>query len=152
MRILLALPLLLAACVESDPFAAVGSDVADGSQAGPVRVVDLSLRSNRVTLRMSDGARCVSLRPEGEVSGWSGVTTECPYQLPVSVTFVQGGDASRFTIEENIGAPIGEDGKIGPRAEVYVTDVDGNRKLFLRPIPGSGPFQSAEAPSTVAAQ
>lgn len=152
MRYALALPLLLAACVEGDPFGGVSSGVAEGSQSGPVRVVDVALRPNRLTLRMSDGARCVSERPEGETSGWSGVTGDCAYQLPVAVTFVQGGDASRFSIETNPGTPVGDDGKIGARAEVYVTDVDGNRKLFVRPIPGPGVFQTAAAPTTTQAQ
>lgn len=135
--LLLALPILLAACQGGDPFAAITDGVARAPAAGPsaeTRVADVAVRPDRLTLRMSDGARCVAFRPEGVQGGWSGVTADCGYQLPYAVTFAApGGDPTRFTIEDGFGT-VGADGRPGARAEVYVTDVDGIRKLFIRPM------------------
>ena len=136
---LLALPLLiLAACQGGDPFAAITDGVPRAPRDGPsaeARVADVAVRPDRVTFRLTDGARCVSNRPEGETGNWSGITQDCGYQLPFSVTFsAGGGDASRFTIEDSFGTLTPEGGS-GPRAEVFVTDVDGIRKLFIRPLP-----------------
>lgn len=95
------------------------------------RVADVSIRPNQLTITMSDGARCVAERPEGELSGWSGTTDNCGYALPFSVLFFAGGDnTARFTVEEPFDV-IGTDGTLMPRAEVYITDVDGVQKQFV---------------------
>ena len=93
--------------------------------SGPPRVAFVAAGANQVTITMTDRARCVGLRPEGTNSGWSGTTTDCAYQLPYSVEFRTAAPPGRFGIEEGFG--IGQ----GPRAEIYVTDTDGVRKLFL---------------------
>ena len=93
--------------------------------SGPPRVAFVSAGANQVTITMTDRARCTGARPEGTNSGWSGTTTDCAYQLPYSVEFRTAAPPGRFGIEEGFG--IGQ----GPRAEVYVTDTDGVRKLFL---------------------
>ena len=110
---------------------------AGGPIAGPsdgVRIADVNVRPSRVAVRMTDGATCVGERPEGTSSGWSGVTGGCPYQLPFVVTFARGGSPSRFAVERPFGTQTPE-GTPGPRAEVFVTDVDGVRRLFVRPLP-----------------
>jgi len=142
----LAVPLSLAACIES-PLTGISDGIPRGPQGvpdGPVRVADVSVRPDRLTLRLSDGARCVANRPEGLSSGWTGITSDCGYALPFSVTFRQGGEPSRFAIEESFGA-VTPDGRVGARAEVYVTDVDGIRKLFIRPM-SPRQFEVAQAP------
>lgn len=104
---------------------------------GEVRVAAVEARGSRVTMRMSNGDRCVGLRPEGTQSGWSGVTQDCGFALPYDVTFKQGGAPMRFTIEDPSGA-MAPDGTLRPRAEVYVTDVDGIRRLFIAALgPGT---------------
>ena len=123
------LPVLLAGCVVTE---GIPRAPADGPSATAF-VSEVTVRPSRLVIRMSDGARCVADRPEGERSGWSGVTSDCGYELPYAVTFARGGVPSRFTIEESFGT-TDRDGNPGPRAEVFVTDVDGNRKLFLRPL------------------
>ena len=120
----------IAGCV--DVGGQAGGPVASPS-AGP-RIADVQVRPNRLTVRMSDGARCVAERPEGVQSGWSGTTADCGYALPFTVTFARGGDAGRFSVEEGFGS-VTETGVPGPRAEVFITDVDGVRRLFMRPLP-----------------
>ena len=132
---LLALP--LAACVDTvSGFGGRGGAVPtpDPIPAGQIRVATVSARPSAVTITLSDGTRCVSARPEGVPSGWSGTTSDCPYAIPYVVTFARGGDPSRFTVERPGGA-ITRDGTPGPRAEVFVTDLDGVRRLFVVPLP-----------------
>ncbi|MEM7642024.1 MAG: hypothetical protein AAF366_05800 [Pseudomonadota bacterium] len=125
--LLLMLP-ALAACQTIDGFGP--EEVVEG----PLRVVAAEARANRVTLRISDGSRCVGERPEGTDSGWSGVTDPgCGYALPYTILFRQGGSSQRFAIEDPRGT-LTEDGVPGPRAEIFVTDVDGRRKLFVTPL------------------
>ncbi|KIT16064.1 hypothetical protein [Jannaschia aquimarina] len=130
-RVLLLCPLLLAACVETGGLSTGG---AEGTPRFGASVVDVTARPSQVTFRMADGSRCIGERPEGERSGWSGVTDEaCGYALPYSVSFSRGGQARRFTIEDPGGTLTGG-GQAGPRAEVFVTDTDGQRRLFVRPL------------------
>lgn len=125
----LALPLLAAACVPVvDESISAGPD---GVPSGETRVASVVASPNRLTVRMTDGARCVSQRPEGELGGWSGVTADCGYQLPYAVTFVQGGSPARFVIEDPTGVPQDANGAPGPRAEIVITDVSGQRRLFV---------------------
>ena len=132
-RLLPLLPLVaLAGCIDS--FGGGTARAPGGIPEGAVRVSEVAVRPGAVTIRTSDGARCVSERPEGTAAGWSGVTADCGYALPYTVTFARGGDPSRFVVEEPGGA-ITADGTPGPRAEVFVTDVDGVRRLFVVPLP-----------------
>lgn len=111
--------------------------------AGPTdraRIADVQIRPSRLTIRMTDGARCVADRPEDEQGGWSGVTSDCGYQLPYDVVFREGGNPARFIVEESFGV-VGADGTLRPRAEVYVIDVDGMRKQFISPLSESVRFQ-----------
>ncbi|MEM8851312.1 MAG: hypothetical protein AAGE03_14935 [Pseudomonadota bacterium] len=125
--LLLMLP-ALAACQAIDGFGP--EEVVEG----PLRVIAAEARANRVTFRVSDGSRCVGQRPEGTESGWSGVTDpDCGYALPYRVLFRQGGSSQRFVIEDPRGT-LTEEGVPGPRAEIFVTDVDGQRKLFVTPL------------------
>jgi hypothetical protein len=120
---------VLAACQPVGGSGPTGSEI-----AGPPRVAVVEARANRVILRISDGSRCVGSRPEGERSGWSGITDEaCGYALPYTVAFRQGGSPQRFTIEDPRGT-LTQDGVPGPRAEVFVTDTDGQRRLFVVPL------------------
>lgn len=128
---LLCLP-ALAACVEA-------GGRAGGPVAGPsdgVRVAEVSIRPSRLAVRMSDGSTCEGLRPEGETGNWSGVTDGCAYALPYTVTFARGGNPARFAIEQGFGT-VTEEGAAGPRAEAFVTDVDGVRRLYISPLPDS---------------
>lgn len=112
-------------------------------QGGPsegTRIVEARATATRVILKLSDGARCVGLRPDEAAAGWSGVTADCGYELPYTVTFRSGGDPTRFTIEESFGTADAE-GRPGPRAEIFVTDVDGTRRLFLSPLPAGTRFK-----------
>ncbi|MEM7490403.1 MAG: hypothetical protein AAF390_14875 [Pseudomonadota bacterium] len=137
--VLLLLP-FIAACQGVDGFGLTEEGVDDG----PLRIVAAEARASRVTLRLSDGTRCVGERPEGVQTGWSGVTaTDCGYGLPYTVAFRRGGSPQRFTIEDPRGT-LTEQGVPGPRAEVFVTDVDGTRKLFITPL---GRGTRLEAPS-----
>jgi hypothetical protein len=87
-----------------------------------------------LTVTLSDGARCVAERPELEGGGWSGVTNNCGYALPYTVIFFAGSDNPlRFAVEENFEV-LQSDGTLMPRAEVYITDVDGVQKLFVSPL------------------
>ncbi|MEM8823024.1 MAG: hypothetical protein AAGF30_05375 [Pseudomonadota bacterium] len=111
-----------------------GVELTEDIAAGPLRVVAAEARASRVTFQVSDGSRCVGERPEGVQSGWSGVTDgECGYALPYTVAFRQGGPAQRFTIEDPRGT-LTQEGAPGPRAEIFVTDVDGQRRLFVTPL------------------
>ena len=133
---LLLAPFALSACIES-PLTGMMDGTPRMPEAGPsaeTRVADVRVTAARATFLMSDGARCVAFRPEGAESGWSGVTSECGYSLPFDVVFAIGGDPGRFTLEDGFGV-VGPAGEPGARAEVYVTDVDGIRKLFVRPMP-----------------
>ena len=139
MRHAILLPFLaLTACVDTlGAGLGGGRSVAaapDPIPAGTVRVAQVAVRLPEITVTMSDGARCTGVRPEGEVSNWSGVTGDCPYRIPYVVTFARGGDPSRFVVERPGGA-MAADGTPGPRAEVFVTDTDGVRRLFVVPLP-----------------
>lgn len=113
--------------------------------AGPPRVAAVEAGGNAVVLRMSDGSRCRAARPEGTRSDWSGVTDpECGYQLPVTVAYRRGGAPQRFTIEDPRGT-VGADGRPGARAEVFVTDVDGQRRLFVTPLSAGTTLSDAPA-------
>ncbi|WP_299817057.1 hypothetical protein [uncultured Jannaschia sp.] len=124
MRILFLLPLALCACQTLG--LPRGEDMFDVPE-GEVRVTRATADAARVTLRLSDGTRCSAERPEGVTGNWSGVTTDCGYALPFTVAYKPAPRPERFTIE----APLGGS---GPRAEVYVTDVDGVRRLFVAPL------------------
>jgi hypothetical protein len=127
---LLLLPLVFAACQPIDGLGGTAPAVADG----PLRVVAAEAGANNVLLRLSDGSRCRAARPEGTQSDWSGVTDpECGHALPVTVAYRQGGSPQRFEIEDPRGT-MTRDGLPGPRAEVFVTDVDGQRRLFVTPL------------------
>jgi hypothetical protein len=97
-----------------------------------VRVASVALRMADVRIALSDGTRCTDTRPEGEESGWSGVTSGCGYQIPYVVTFALSGEPARFAVEA--GVPASPDGTPGPRAEIFVTDLDGVRRLFIVPV------------------
>ncbi|SFI20260.1 hypothetical protein [Jannaschia pohangensis] len=132
-------PLALAAC---QPISGAGGATSTPVPSGQVRVADASATPNRLTLRMSDGARCVADRPEGQTGGWSGVTQDCGYALPFTVAFYQSGTAQRFTIEAT-PVPLGPDGRPGARAEIFVTDVDGVRRLFISSLGPNVRFETA---------
>lgn len=98
------------------------------------RIQDVRIRPDVLTITMSDGARCIAERPEEIKSGWSGVTDNCGYALPFTVTFFQGGrNPARFVVEEAFGVLDGED-ILQPRAEAYIRDVNGVQKLFVSPL------------------
>lgn len=139
--ILFALPLAASACV---PLALPGA-VDATIPPGEVRVAAAEASPDRLTLRMSNGERCIAERPEGETGGWSGVMAECPYPLPYMVTFQQGGAAQRFVIEDPTGFPSNGSGGPGPRAEVFVTDVNGARRLFVAPLGPNVRFGAPES-------
>lgn len=105
---------------------------------GEVRVVEARATPSFVEIRLSDGARCVADRPEGETGGWSGITADCGYQLPYTVTFQQGTVPQRFAIETPTAGT-------GPRAEIFVTDVDGVRRLFSSPLGDNVRFDTVPA-------
>ncbi|CTQ50416.1 hypothetical protein [Jannaschia donghaensis] len=132
--VLLLLPLAIAAC---QPILPGASGAAANIPPGEVRVASVAATPARVTLRLSNGKRCVAERPEGVPGNWSGVTSgeDCGYRLPFAVTFKQGAVPQRFTIE---AAPAGT----GPRAEVYVTDIDGVRRLFAAPLGSNVRFET----------
>lgn len=134
--ILLLLPLAIAAC-QPVSSGTGGSAVVD-IPPGEVRVAAVDASPSQVTFRLSNGKRCVAERPEGEPGNWSGVTSgeDCGFRLPFAVTFKQGAVPQRFTIE---AAPAGT----GPRAEVFVTDVDGVRRLFSAPLRANVRFGTA---------
>jgi hypothetical protein len=134
------LPLALAACVGTEALGP-GSGVPVEPEVLTIRAVEVG--AERVVIRMTDGARCVGARPEGETGGWSGVAAECPYPLPYTVAFRVGGSPQRFLIEDPTNLPITPEGRPGPRAEVFVTDVDGIRKLYISPL---GPNVRMELP------
>ncbi|PWJ19271.1 hypothetical protein [Jannaschia seohaensis] len=141
---ILALPFFGAACVPMTDGAVTRADL-----EGPPRVASVDASPNRVVIRVSDGARCTAERPEGVLAGWSGVTEEeCGYVLPFTVEFHQGGVASRFIIEDPTGVPVGPDGGPGPRAEVFVTDIDGVRRLFFSPLGPNVRFEKRPAASS----
>jgi hypothetical protein len=117
--------LTVAACVPATPVARAPSDA--------TRISDVAVRPDQLSITMSDGARCVAARPAGETGGWSGTTDNCGYALPYDVIFRQGGNPARFAVEESFGT-VAPDGALRPRAEVYVRDVDGVRKQFIRPL------------------
>lgn len=125
--ILFILPLAIAACQPVVDGGVAGQGVA--VPPGEVRVAAVSASPNQLTIRMSNGNRCRAERPEGVSGNWSGVTSgeDCGFALPFDVTYKQGAVPQRFTIE---AAPAG----VGPRAEVFVTDVDGVRRLFAAPL------------------
>ena len=100
---------------------------------GEVGVIGVRASPSQVTIRLSDGSVCEGVRPEDEPGGWSGVTGDCPYALPYTVTFRQGGVPQRYVIEAP-QLPVGPDGVPGPRAEVFVTEPDGVRRLFMSPL------------------
>lgn len=135
-RVLPLAALALAACQPiTDAFDGGASRSGVTVPPGEVRVVAASATPGRVTIRLSDGARCTAERPESEPGGWSGVTADCGYQLPYTVAFRQAGTAQRFTVE---AAPAGT----GPRAEIFVTDVDGIRRLFTSPLGANVRFET----------
>jgi hypothetical protein len=119
----------MAGCI---PFPIGGID--RGIPLEEVRVAAVEVTPTRLSATMSNGDRCRAERPETERGGWSGVTSDCPFALPFTVTFQQAGSGSRFIIEDPTGVPVGEDGGPGPRAEVFLTDVDGQRRLFIAPL------------------
>ncbi len=125
--------LLLAAC---QPIVLGEGGGSADIPAGEVRVAGVEATASRVTLQLSNGRRCRVDRPEGELGNWSGVTSgeDCGYQLPFFVSFKQGAVSQRFVIE----APVAG---TGPRAEVFVTDVDGVRRLFSAPLPKGVRFE-----------
>lgn len=133
--ILFLLPLALGAC--QVPGTAITGGASNSGVAvppGQVRVVSAAATPGTVTIRLSDGSRCTGLRPEGTPGGWSGVTADCGYALPYTVTFKQAGVPQRFRIE---AAPAGT----GPRAEIFVVDVDGVRRLFASPLGSNVRFE-----------
>jgi hypothetical protein len=134
--LLLVLPLAVG-CVPILP-----GDPAFDVPPGEVRAVSVSVVPDRLVVRLSDGQRCRAERPEGETGGWSGVTAECGYALPFTVVFRQGGSPSRYIIEDPAVLPAGPDGGPGPRAEVFLTDVDGQRRLFVAPLSESVRFET----------
>ncbi|MCK0166324.1 hypothetical protein MWU52_02045 [Jannaschia sp. S6380] len=134
---LLLLPFALVACQALDDGV---SRTGGATPSGETRIVEAKATPSRMTLRMSDGARCVSERPEGVPGGWSGVTSDCGYQLPFTVAFKQQPKPQRFTIE----APIAPQ---GPRAEIFVTDLDGVRRLFVSPLGRGVRFGPVPAPA-----
>lgn len=98
------------------------------------RVAEVAVRPDVLVISMTDGARCVARRPKEVRSGWSGITENCGYALPFSVLFFAGAeDMTRFVVEP-VGTVIGADGALLPRAEVYITDVDGVQKQFVQPL------------------
>ncbi|MEL6586901.1 MAG: hypothetical protein AAFY65_19160 [Pseudomonadota bacterium] len=138
---LFALP-FVAACVPVGDGGSVGPSAAV-TEPGQVRIVSAVATPGRLTVRLSDGARCIGERPEGVQTGWSGVTGDCAYQLPYTVTFKQGGHPQRFTIEDPTGVPGAAEGAPGPRAETFITDVNGQRRLFISSLGPNVRFGSA---------
>ena len=140
---LLVLPLLSVACV---PVTGTGTGAGAVSiPPGEVRIVSASATPNRLTVQMSNRTTCISDRPESERGGWSGVTSDCGYALPFSVTFQQGGSPDRFLIEDPAGIPGDGAGGLGPRAEIFVTDVDGRSRLFVSPLGANVRFGTPES-------
>ncbi|MEM9795672.1 MAG: hypothetical protein AAF919_04240 [Pseudomonadota bacterium] len=136
-RVLCLVPLAVAAC-QPVPGAV---DVPPGE----VRVVSATANAQRAVIRLSDGARCVSDRPADAQAGWSGVTAECGYELPFTVTYRRGGERpQRFKLEESFGA-VDAEGNPVARSEIFVTDTDGVRRLFVAPLGRSVRFETAEA-------
>lgn len=135
---LIFLPLAIAACVPAGEGSAPAA-----VPPGQVRVVQAQATPSTLTLRMSNGERCTGMRPEGTTGSWSGTTGDCGYALPYTVTFRQGGNPARFRVEAPSGAAIGPDGVPGPRAEIFVTDVDGVRRLFSAPLGRNVRFEVA---------
>lgn len=124
-HITMLLPLALGACVGFVVPVPSGVIVPPGE----VRVVGAEASPTQVVLRMSTGDRCLATRPEGQTGNWSGITGDCGFALPVSVVYRQGGNSARYRVEAPVGA-LGADGATVPRAEVFVVDVDGQRRLF----------------------
>jgi hypothetical protein len=135
---ILALPLIGAACVPLAPVEPVYP-----VPEGEVRVISANASPERLVLQLSDRSRCVAERPEGETAGWSGVTSDCGYALPYTVMFRSGGNPARFIIEDPAFLPPGPEGGPGPRAEVIVTDLDGQRRLFVTPLGDRVRFEPA---------
>lgn len=127
---LILLPLALAACI---PVGGGGTPPV-AVPPGQVRVVQAQATPSTLALRMSNGERCIATRPEGVQGSWSGTTGDCGFALPFTVTYRQGGDPARFRVEAPSGAALGPGGVPGPRAEVFVVDVDGVRRLFSAPL------------------
>ncbi|TFL16971.1 hypothetical protein [Jannaschia formosa] len=142
--LLLALPFLGVACVPMTE--GLGTETR-AEPAGPPRVTGVEASPSRVVIRVSDGARCTADRPEGVPGGWTGTTApDCGYVIPFTVEFHQGGSRSRFIIEDPTGVPLGPDGAPGPRAEVFVTDLDGQRRLFIAPLGPNVRFETLASP------
>lgn len=135
------LPLALAACIPFDG----GGTAPVVVPPGQVRVVAAQATPSMIALRMSNGERCTATRPEGVTGSWSGTTGDCGYALPFTVTFRQGGDPARFRVEAPSGAALGPDGTPGPRAEIFVVDVDGVRRLFTAPLGRNVRFEPVAA-------
>ena len=141
---LLLLPAWLAGCVvEGMGGLGAGPGAAPPVPPGQVRVAQATATPSTLTLRMTNGERCEAVRPEGVRGNWSGVTGECGFALPFAVAFRQGGNPARFRVEAPVGVPVGPDGAPGPRAEVFVTDVDGVRRLFVAPLGANVRFEPA---------
>ena len=130
------LPLTLAGCID------IGAPLESGVVVPPgeVRVVAAEASPEQVVLRMSNGDRCLATRPEGQTGNWSATTGDCGFALPVSVVYRQGGNPARYRIEAPAGA-LGRDGLAVPRAEVFVVDVDGQRRLFTARLASNVRFE-----------
>lgn len=125
---MLAVAGLLMGCAEAS------GPVVSRATSGQAQVTGVVVRAAQLSVQMSDGARCVMARPETAKGSWSGVTEGCGYALPFDVVFRAAGEpAARFLIEENPGVEI-SNGTVGARAEVYIRDVDGQRKQFVQPL------------------
>ena len=121
--------MILGGCLGLMACTATPVEVVPSSSA---RVAEVSVRPDVLSITMTDGARCVAERPEDIRTGWSGTTDNCGYALPFSVLFFAGAeDPARFAVEPG-SEVIAADGTLMPRAEVYVTDVDGVQKQFVR--------------------
>ncbi len=119
-RLLVLLPLVLAACVATE---------APTTGMSPQSV---TLSRERLAVRMSNGQTCTGGVLTTGARSWNGPLAGCPEGWRFRVQLSDRTNPARFVVEEVMTALTIEDA-LAPRAEVTVTDPNNNATTFVSP-------------------
>ena len=99
---------------------------------GAPRPADVTLSQTHLTVRMSNGERCIGPRPAGEAGGWSGRFTDCSARYDYNVAIQPGANPVRMVFSEALTA-LGLQSALVPAADVTISDGSGRTWRYVTP-------------------